>query len=75
MRLLSLSIEEILQLSEKLEKEIKAVKEDLIRMCWFMRGGLTLEEAYNTDYQDREIIAKLIESNLELTQKTKMAFF
>lgn len=40
-----------------------------------MRGGLTLEEAYNTDYQDREIIAKLIESNLEIANKTRLPFF
>jgi len=36
---------------------------------------MTLEEAYNTDYQDREIIAKLIESNLELTKQSKLPFF
>ena len=36
---------------------------------------MTLEEAYNTDYQDRELIAKLIESNLELTNKTRLNFF
>ncbi len=44
-------------------------------MCWFMRGGITLIEMYNTDYSDREVIAKLIESNLETTNKTKMPFF
>lgn len=75
MRLLSLSIEEIIKLSDKMEKEVKAIKEELFRMCWFMRGGMTLQEAYQTDYLDRELITALIESNLETTTKTKLPFF
>ena len=58
-----------------MEKEIRAIKEELIKLCWFMRGGLTLTEAYDTDQEDRELIAKLIESNLETTNKTKLPFF
>ena len=75
MRLLSLSLEEINQLATKMEKEIRAIKDEIFKMCWFMRGGITLIEMYNTDYDDREVIAKLIESNLETTNKTKMPFF
>ncbi len=40
-----------------------------------MRGGMTLTEAYDTDPEDRELIAKLIESNIETTNKTKLPFF
>jgi hypothetical protein len=58
-----------------MEKEIRAIKDEIFKMCWFMRGGITLIEMYNTDYSDREVIAKLIESNLETTNKTKMPFF
>jgi hypothetical protein len=58
-----------------MEKEVRAIKEELIKLCWFMRGGLTLTEAYNTDPEDRELIGKLIESNLETTNKTKLPFF
>jgi hypothetical protein len=58
-----------------MEKEVRAIKDEIVKMCWFMRGGITLVEMYNTDYEDREVIAKLIESNLETTTKTKMPFF
>jgi hypothetical protein len=51
------------------------MKEELFRMAWFMRGSMSLEEVYQTDYQDREIISKIIESNLETSSKTKMNFF
>jgi hypothetical protein len=58
-----------------MEKEVRAIKEELIKLCWFMRGGMTLTEAYDTDPEDRELIAKLIESNIETTNKTKLPFF
>ena len=72
---MSLSLDEITQLATTMEKEIRAIKDEIFKMCWFMRGGITLIEMYNTDYDDREVIAKLIESNLETTNKTKMPFF
>ena len=72
---MSLSLDEITQLVTKMEKEVRAIKDEIVKMCWFMRGGITLVEMYNTDYEDREVIAKLIESNLETTTKTKMPFF
>jgi hypothetical protein len=44
-------------------------------MCWFMRGGLSLTEAYETSPEDREVISKLIEDNLETAKKTKQPFW
>lgn len=66
---------EIDQLAEKMEKEVKALKSELFKLCWFMRGGMTIEEAYSTDYQDRETIVELIKENLDTTKKTGLAFF
>jgi cob(I)alamin adenosyltransferase len=75
MRLLTLSLEEINELVSKMEKEIRAVKDNLFKLCWYMRGGLNIEQAYNLDREDIEVISKLIESNLETTNKTKLPFF
>jgi len=72
---LSLSLEEIDQLSQDLEKDTKAIKDELFRICWFMRGGVTITEAYQLDYQDRNLIGKIIESNLETTKETGVPFF
>jgi hypothetical protein len=66
---------EIDQLAEKMEQEIKAFKSELFKLCWFMRGGLTIDQAYNTDYQDRETIVDLIKENLETTKKSGLPFF
>jgi hypothetical protein len=75
MRLLSLTLEEITKLLQDMEKETKAMKTELFRMSWFMRGGLPIDLAYQTDFQDRELLGKLIESNLETTSKTRLPFF
>jgi hypothetical protein len=68
-------LDEINLLVQNLEKEVRAIKDELFKMCWFMRGGMTIEQAYNIDPEDREIIGKLIEGNLETTNKTKLPFF
>lgn len=44
-------------------------------MCWYMRGGLTYEEALNLSFPEREAVGALIKENLETTKKTGMAFF
>lgn len=40
-----------------------------------MRGGVTLDEAYQLDPESRKIISEIIESNLETTKETKLPFF
>jgi hypothetical protein len=40
-----------------------------------MRGGVTIEEAYQLDNEDRTILFKIIEENLETTKKTGLPFF
>ena len=40
-----------------------------------MRGGLTLSEAYDTSPEDREVMYKLIEENLETAKKTNQPFW
>jgi hypothetical protein len=72
---LSLSLEEIQELSEKMEKETKAVKQDIYRICWFMRGSLSVADAFNLSSDDFEIMNKIIKDNLETTKKSQMPFF
>jgi hypothetical protein len=40
-----------------------------------MRGGLSFTEAFLLSPEDREIVAKIIESNLTATKETQMPFF
>ena len=58
-----------------LDREVSALKSDLYRMCWYMRGGITIEEAFAMSYDDRVIVSEIIKDNLETTKKTGMSFF
>lgn len=72
---MTLTIAEIDQVVKEMEEESKALIKDLYKMAWFMRGSLTLEQAYQLGYSDREIISDIIKENLETTKETKLPFF
>lgn len=75
MRLLSMDLHEILKEVEILDKESNSLKADLMKMCWYMRGGITLNEAYYMCQEDRIIISDIIKENLETTKKSGLPFF
>jgi len=75
MRLLHLDSEGIDKLVQEYEEDTKAIKDNLFRICWFMRGSISLNEAHMLTYEDQKIIAKIIESNLQTTKDTQMPFF
>jgi hypothetical protein len=60
---------------DNFDKESKALKKDLLTMCWYMRGSISYEDAVMLSYDDRRIINKIIESNLETAEKSGMPFF
>lgn len=70
-----MSIDEILAYFDKLERQSKALKEEALRLCWYMRGGLTYTEAMDLSLPEREIIGKIIKDNLETAKKSGMPFF
>jgi hypothetical protein len=60
---------------ESLDTESRAIKEELIKICWYMRGGITYNQAAALSPSEREIIGKLIKENLETTRKSGLPFF
>ena len=60
---------------KKMESWQKEIKHELIKICWYMRGGVTYEEAYAMSPEEREIIGKVIKENLETTKKSGLPFF
>jgi hypothetical protein len=66
---------EIEELIKSQEKESNDLKESLFKICWYMRGGITIEQAYQLDQEDRNIVFKIIEENLETTKKSGLPFF
>lgn len=75
MRLLYLGNESIEALVKQFDRDIKAIKSELLKLCWYMRGGLSFTEAHFLTPDEREWIGKIIEENLETTKKTGLPFF
>lgn len=68
-------LDRILLEVDRLEKESKQIKFDLAKLCWFMRGGLSLTEAYDLSVEDREIMSTLVKENLDTAKKTGQPFW
>lgn len=58
-----------------MEKEANDLKAQCLKMSWHLRGGGTYEDVLNMSFNERNMIAELIKSNLETTQKSKLPFF
>ena len=58
-----------------MDKEVRALKENALRMCWYMRGGLSYEDSMLLSDTERKIINEIIKDNLETTKKSKLPFF
>ena len=65
---------EILRESEKLDKEAREIKKQVLQMCWYMRG-LSYSEGMNLSHEEREIVSEIVKENLETTKKTNLPFF
>ena len=74
-RLLILDAESIAQDIENMEKEANAVRADCLKVCWYMRGGVTYTEAMMLSPKERELIGTLVKENLETTKKSGLPFF
>lgn len=62
-------------LVEKYEKEISGIRNTALKMVWYMRGGLSYEDAILLSNNEREMINQLIKENLETTKKSGLPFF
>ena len=60
---------------DQMEKETKEIRQEAIKMAWYMRGGLTYEQALSLSSEERKIIGELIKDNLETTKKSGLPFF
>ncbi len=75
MTLLSQSDSDIVKYLKDYESQCKNLKLEILKICWFMRGGVTHMEAMNMGPQDRQIVAQLVKENLDTTKKTGRDFF
>jgi hypothetical protein len=58
-----------------MEKETDSIRREALQMTWYMRGGLTYDQALQLSVGERKIINEIIKGNLETTKKSGLPFF
>ena len=57
------------------DNETKNLKLELMKICWFMRGGMAWQESLNLSPDERTIVSQLVKENMETTKKSGQPFF
>ena len=60
---------------DSMEKETHNIRLDVLKLCWYMRGGVTYDEAMQMSQNERQILNDIVKENLETTKKSGLPFF
>ncbi len=60
---------------DQMDQEAKNIRNESLKLAWYMRGGLTYEDAMNLSSDERKMISVLIKENLDTTKKSGLPFF
>ena len=60
---------------DQMEKEVDDIRQEALKMAWFMRGGLSYGQALQMSSNERKLLGQLIKENLETTKKSGLPFF
>jgi hypothetical protein len=58
-----------------MEKETVDIRREAIQLSWYMRGGLSYDQALQLSVSERTLISELIKENLDTTKKSGLPFF
>lgn len=72
---MTLTDDEIGLLLEDFDKQSRAIRDEMLRFIWWMRGGLSYEDALALSNVENEIIRAIIKENMETTKSTGLPFF
>jgi hypothetical protein len=60
---------------DAMDKETHNIRLDVLKLCWYMRGGVTYDEAMQMSQSERSLINDIVKDNLETTKKSGLPFF
>lgn len=58
-----------------MDKETNDIRQEALKVAWYMRGGVSYDQALQLSVAERTTISTLIKENLETTKKTGLPFF
>ena len=67
--------DEISKIVEGMDKEVSEIRQEAIKLAWYMRGGITYDQVLHLSVNERVSISNLVKDNLETTRKTGLPFF
>ena len=63
----------VVKMVDQMEKDVIGIRQEALKMSWYMRGGVTLQDLLHIySSEDREILYKVIQDNVDLTIQAKM---
>lgn len=60
---------------DAMDKETRDIRQDVLKLCWYMRGGVTYDEAMQLSQTERDAINAIVKENMDTTKKTGLPFF
>ena len=66
---------EIVSHLKDFDNQTKNLKLEIMKICWFMRGGMSWTEALNLSPDERSIATQLVKENMETAKKSGQPFF
>jgi hypothetical protein len=66
---------QIVEELKRLDKHCDAIKDEIIRLTWWMRGGVSYNDAMLLSPKEKEIIVALVKENMETSKKTGTPIF
>ena len=58
-----------------MDAETNSIRQEALQVAWYMRGGVSYDQALQLSTAERTNISELIKDNLETTKKTGLPFF
>lgn len=58
-----------------MEKNADTIRQEALKLAWYMRGGATYEQILAMSWREREFVSTLVRDNLETTKKSGLPFF
>jgi len=67
--------ESIAELVDQMEKDTNSIRQEALKITWYMRGGVSYEAALNLSSAERALVNAIIKDNIETTKKSGLPFF
>ena len=57
---------------KKMDSEAESLRTEMFKIVWYMRGGVTIDQAHMLCQKDMKIIHDIIKENIDMTKKSGM---